>query len=187
MVNLAKKFAVLAIAMSLAVAPVASMAATKSPSGGKTEATTETKPEYVRKESGVSSNGSAFATYKTGKASLKSFKTSKKSASVPKTIKYKGKTYKICYIRKYAFKKSKKLVTLTVGSNVVKINTSAFSSSKIKTVKFNTKKVPDIRKGAFKKSKVKTIKITKKMSAKNFKKFKKLLKKVGFKGTIKRY
>jgi len=137
----------------------------------------------------VKHNSSTYDTTKSGTAHLKKYKkTSKKSLTVPTTMKYNGITYKVNCIHAKAFSKCKKLKTVTIKSNIKRIKKHAFRSSKVSTVKFAGKSFPSkIESGAFKKSKVKTIKVTKKMSKKNYKKLKKALRKAGFKGRIKRY
>lgn len=177
MVNLVKKFATIALAMTLAVGAVVPAAAATSP-------TTGTKAKAVTKSS-VTYNKATYSTNKNGTAALKSEKSGKKSVTV-NTVKYKKVTYKVTAINAKAFAKSK-ATTVTVGANVKTIKKNAFKSSKVKTIKFAGKKVVTVKKNAFKGSKVKTIKVTKKMSKKNFNKFKKALKKAGFKGKIKRY
>ena len=80
-------------------------------------------------------------------------KTSVKTTEVPKTVKIKGKSYKVTAIREGAFKNCKKLTTVTVGSNVTTIGANAFAGcAKLKTVKLNSK-VKTIAENAFGKCK----------------------------------
>ncbi len=89
-----------------------------------------------------------------------------KTKRVPKNPKINGYKFTVTAIAKNAFAKMKKL----------------------KTIKFFSTKALKVAKGAFGKLNTKkiTIKVTTKMSKKEFKKFKKNLRKAGFKGTIKR-
>ena len=87
-----------------------------------------------------------------------------KTKVISQFAKVNGKKYLITTLGKNAFAKMKKL-------KVVKIySTKALKVQKNPFGKLNTKKI--------------TIKVTKKMSAKEFKKFKKNLRKAGFKGKI---
>ena len=91
-----------------------------------------------------------------------------KSCTVYGIVKHKNVTYKVTVIKKTAFKALKKVKTIRFDAeskNVQKIEKGAFSGCK----------------------KLKTIKISKKMSNKDFKRLKKLIRKAGFKGKITRY
>ncbi len=89
-----------------------------------------------------------------------------KTKKVPKTIEYKGKKYTVTGINKNAFAKMKKLRTIKIyATKALKVQKGAWG-------KLNTKKM--------------TVKVTKKMSKSQFSKFKKNLRKAGFKGAIKR-
>ena len=54
--------------------------------------------------------------------------TKTKSTTIPNTIKVSGITYKVTSIGTDAFKNCKKLRTVSIGVNVVKINNSAFNN-----------------------------------------------------------
>ena len=207
MVNLAKKAAVLALSVTLAVGSTfTAFAATSSPSkGGTTEkkpaATTQKKPATTQKKKPTTPaavnkevkvkrkssqfKGTIYQLKKSKTAVLKKLVTKKKTDKIPATFSYGGIKYKVTVIKSKSLKSSKKLRTLKIGKNIKLIQKNAFYGSKIKTVKFISKKtVPKIKKGAFKKSKVKKIFITKKMSKKKYKKLKKALRKAGYKGKI---
>lgn len=176
-----KKIIVIALALAMAVSMIMPAFAAKSPTKGKTPITKDMVRDSKTKKN-------IYKVYKSGYAHLKSLKVpKKKSATVPSTITYKGVTYKVNWIRANAFCKNSKLRTITIKGNIKTINKHAFKGSKIKTVKFACKKAPKLRKGSFKKCKVKTVKVSKKMSKSAYKKFKKALRKAGFKGKIKRY
>lgn len=215
LVNLAKKAAVLALSVTLAIGSTFTAFAASSPTNGgttqkkpvtttqkkpatttqKKPATTTQKkkpttPAAVNKDIKVTRKASKFRgtiyQLKKSKTSvLKRLVTKKKTDKIPDTIKYRGVRYKVTVIKSKSLKTSKKLRTLKIGKNIRLIQKNAFYDSKINTVQFISKKVPiRIQKGAFKKSKVKKIFITKKMSKKNYKKFKKKLRNAGYKGKI---
>ena len=113
--------------------------------------------------------------------------------STEKTIKVAGKVtvknveYTVVRIKKGAFKNAKKATKIVIPDTVKTIDKKAFSGAKkLKTIKFNCTKKIKVKKGAFKglDTTTMTIKLNKKMSKKQFKKFKKALEKAGFKGTI---
>ena len=215
MVNLARKAAVIALSATLAVGSTFTAFAAKSPSqGGTTQkkpaATTQKKPAATTKKKPATTTqkkkpttpvavnkeikvkrkssqfkGTIYQLKKNKTAVLKKLVTKKKTDKIPATFSYGKVKYKITVIKSKSLKASKKLRTLKIGKNIKLIQKNAFYGSKIKTVKFISKKtVPKIKKGAFKKSKVKKIFITKKMSKKKYKKLKKALRKAGYKGKI---
>lgn len=103
--------------------------------------------------------------------------------SIPATVKYKGKTYKVTSVGASACKNYKKLKTLIIGKNVTTIGTKAFGGCKklskitIKTTqlkKVGAKALTGINKKA-------VIKVP----AKRLAKYKKLLKNKGQKKTVK--
>lgn len=53
-----------------------------------------------------------------------------KKVTVPATIKYKGKTYKVTEVASGALRGKKKLQTVVIGKNVTKIGANAFSKCK---------------------------------------------------------
>ena len=102
--------------------------------------------------------------------------------SIPATVKYNGMSFKVTAVNKKAFKKQKKLKSVTIGKNVKSIGASAFEgSSKLAKVKFSGTAIKTIGKNAFKgikknaafsvkKSKKATIKkLLKKAKTKNYK------------------
>ena len=183
MVNLVKKFAMFALALSLAFAGVVPgyAAGTPSPtSGATTEAKEDTKPVSKSK---ITYQKGEYSTNNKGNAALTSERSGKKSVTI-NTIEYNGYKYKVTVIKAKAFQKSK-ATDVSLGSNVKTVNANAFKKSKVKTVKVG-KKAPTFKKGAFKGSKVKTVKVKKSMTKKDFKKFVKALRKAGFKGKVKR-
>lgn len=112
----------------------------------------------------VRSSGASKGYYtKIGKKSLRfdasALGLSAKKASVPATVKINKKTYKVTSIASYAFTGYDKLTTLTIGKNVKRINSSAFSGCKsLKSLTINSKKLTAKKiKGALKGSSIKTI------------------------------
>ena len=135
-------------------------------------------------------SGAAYAQYKITSATeaqyLKSkLKKSAKSASIPATISVAGKTYAVTSVAKGALKGYKKVKSLVIGANVVKIGASAFQGcKKLAKVTVKSKKLKSIGKKAFKStsSKIK-VKVPKAKKAA----YKKMLKKAGLpkKGKVK--
>ncbi|MBQ3281357.1 MAG: hypothetical protein IJH41_03010 [Eubacterium sp.] len=130
-------------------------------------AATSSKEEPGDKTKKQTGRYTEYITYSDGTAAVRGTKKSTynhKIKRIFKTTKIKGKKYTITQINKNAFAKMKKLKIVKVYSTrALKVQKGAFG-------KLNTKKI--------------TVKVTKKMSAKNFKKFKKNLRKAGFKGKI---
>ena len=87
-----------------------------------------------------------------------------------------------------AFKSCKNVTKITLPATVKKFNKKAFTGAKkVKTIVVKSKKAITVKKGAFKGLKTKKITIKAgKMSKKQLKKFKKSLKKAGFKGKVKK-
>ncbi len=74
------------------------------------------------------------------------------SAKVPNTIKIKGKTYKVTAIASEAFRGNKKLKKITIGKNITKIPSKAFSNmKKLGTLKILSTKIKKIGSSAFSK------------------------------------
>ena len=74
-----------------------------------------------------------------------------KKLTIPATVKVKGVTYKVTAVSDKAFKGSKKLTTVTIGSNVTKIGKEAFSGCKnLKKITVTAGKLKTISKNAFK-------------------------------------
>ena len=112
-----------------------------------------------------------------------SYKKTKKTISIPKTVKLAGKTYKVTKIANKAFTKCKKLKKATIGANVTQIGTKAFfKSQKLSRIIIKTKKLKKVGASAFKKL-WKSVKIKVPASKKN--KYKSLLKKKINKDTTK--
>ena len=129
-------------------------------------ASTPSKEPYPGKKNGKTNE---YVYTKAGDCTLIGVKKNAqklKTKRVPKNPKINGYTFTVTGVAKNAFAKMKKL----------------------KTIKFFSTKALKVAKGAFGKLNTKkiTIKVTTKMSKKEFKKFKKNLRKAGFKGTIKR-
>ena len=135
--------------------------------------------------------GGVKATVKTtddGTAVVKDVKSSKKSVTVSSTVKVDGVEYKVTTIEANAFANCKKATKIALPATVKTIKKEAFTGAKkVKTIVVKSKKAVTVKKGAFKG--VDTQKITikaSKMSKKQLKKFKKELKKAGFKGKVKK-
>lgn len=74
-----------------------------------------------------------------------------KSLTVPATVKYKGKTYKVDFIGTKAFYGCKKLQSITIGKNVTGIASKAFyNCKKLKVINVASKKISSVGKNAFK-------------------------------------
>ena len=74
-----------------------------------------------------------------------------KKLTIPATVKVKGVTYKVTAVSDKAFKGSKKLTTVTIGSNVTKIGKEAFFGCKnLKKITVTAGKLKTISKNAFK-------------------------------------
>ncbi len=113
-----------------------------------------------------------------------------KSVTVPATVKYNKKTFKVTQINAKAFA-GKKIKNVTIGANVSKIAANAFKGSKATKVILKTK---HLKKAGVKKclkgAKVKTVQVkvgSKKVNKKFVKSYKKIFTKkiAGMKVTIK--
>ncbi len=105
------------------------------------------------------------------------------TASVGASVTIKGTKFTIRQIGSSAFAKCKKLKSITLGSNVVKIGKKAFyNCPKLKKIMVKSKKITGVGgnalKGIYRKAKVK-------VPASRLKKYKKLFKKKGQKKTVK--
>ena len=135
--------------------------------------------------------GGVKATVKTtenGTAAVKNVKSSKKSVTVSSTVEVEGVEYKVTTIEANAFANCKKATKIALPATVKTIKKEAFTGAKkVKTIVVKSKKAVTVKKGAFKGVDTKkiTIKVSK-MSKKQLKKFKKELKKAGFKGKVKK-
>ena len=180
MKKLMKNVAVLALAAAVAVGSVTGVsAAVKSP-------TSSLVP--VNAKNVAVSNGNTVDTKANGTAEVGAVVAKKSTATVPSKVTVKGVTYTVTVIKAKAFaktaKKAKKIVI-----PIKKVNKKGFTGTKkLKTIIVKGTKSFTVKKGAFKNvnSKKITVKVNKKMSAKEFKKLKKNLKKAGFKGKIKK-
>ena len=106
-----------------------------------------------------------------------------KKASIGKTVKISGITYKVTAIANKAFKGKKKLASVTIGANVKSIGASAFDGcGKLKVITIKGKKLKKVGKNAFKGTNKKlVIKVPKAQK----KAYKKILKGKGQKKTAK--
>lgn len=140
-------------------------------------------PKPVTKNN-VKASGVTVNTKSNGTAVLTKAKSGKK-VSVASKITVKGVKYTVTVINAKAF--SKKTTQVTLPATIKTINKSAFTGAKkLKKIVINSKKSITVKKGAFKGLNTKKITIqAKKMSKKELKKFKKALKKAGFKGKVK--
>ena len=150
------------------------------------------------------------STSKDGTAKLDEVKkTNKTSVKVSSTVTVDGVKYTVTTITANAFAKCAKMKDVTIPSSVTKVAKGALKGAK-KLTKMTLKGKPVVKKGALKgAAKLKTItltgkadfekgafkgldtekmtiKISKNMSAKKFKAYKKELKAAGFKGKIKK-
>ena len=177
MKKLMKNVAVLALAAAVAVGSVTGVsAAVKSP-------TSSLVP--VNAKNVAVSNGNTVDTKANGTAEVGAVVAKKSTATVPSKVTVKGVTYTVTVIKAKAFaKKAKKAKKIVIPATIKKVNKKGFTGTK----KLKTIIVKGTKKGAFKNvnSKKITVKVNKKMSAKEFKKLKKNLKKAGFKGKIKK-
>lgn len=183
-----KKVLALTLAGALAFGGVqtSAYAATSSP----TSAVVTVKKNDVKAEKTKSGITSTVDTKKDGTAKLETIKkTTKTTVTIESYVKIDGVKYKVTSIGDNAFKNATKAKTIVIPKTVTKINSKAFSSMSktVKTIQFNVTKAPTVSKTAFKGTSTKnmTITVSKKMSAKELKKFKASLKAAGFKGTVK--
>ncbi len=125
----------------------------------------------------TSTKGTARVTY---------VKSSKKTVSIGRTITVKGVKYTVVEVSANAFKKCTKATKITLPATIKVVNKNAFKGAKkVKTITFSGKKSITIKKGAFSGLNTKKMKIkASKMSKKELAKFKKALKKAGFKGKV---
>ena len=73
-----------------------------------------------------------------------------KKAVIPATVRENSITYKVTTIGKKAFQNCKKLNTVVVGKNVVKIETSAFyCCKKLRSITIKSKNLKSVSKKAF--------------------------------------
>ena len=170
----------LAAALTLGSAAVAG-AATNSPA--------EPDVEPSKQTATVTNNGvkEKVKTTASGNATISKVTSTKKSVKVSSTVEIDGVEYKVTTIDAKAFANCKKATKVSLPATVKTIKKGAFTGAKkVKTIVINSKKSITVKKGAFKgvNTKKMTIKAGK-MSKKELKKFKKALKKAGFKGKVK--
>lgn len=129
-------------------------------------------------------------TYKVTKSASKNgtvefAKVSKPTSNItiPDTVSVNGVTYKVTSISKNAFKNNKKLMKVTIGKNINKINTNTFYGCKnLKTITIKSTNLKSVGKNAFKGINAKAkIKVPKS----KLKSYKKLFSKKGQKSTVK--
>lgn len=101
-----------------------------------------------------------------------------KSATVPASIKYGGRVYKVTAVGSKAFSKKKKLKSVTIGKNVKTIAAKAFyKCSSVKTVNIKAVALKKVGKKAF--SGINSRAVFKISKKKKLKSYKKLIKKSG--------
>ena len=103
--------------------------------------------------------------------------TKKTTVSIPKTVTFGGKTFKVTAVAENALKNNKKVKTLTIGENIKKIDKNAFNGCKnLKSITINSTKLTKVGSNALKGINAKaTIKVPKnKLTA-----YKKVLKSKG--------
>ena len=89
-----------------------------------------------------------------GEAEITDCFSKKSKITIPATIKYKGKTYKVTSIAASAFNGNRKIKTVVIGKNISYIGRKAFYGCKnLSTVKIQSKKLTYVGKAAFKKIK----------------------------------
>lgn len=125
--------------------------------------------------------GNEATSHKNVRSSVLVYDLNEKGAVLTKVWSKKVKSLKTATAPAYVTKDGKKYAVVAVKKNAFK------GAKKLKTIKFKAKKALKVEKGAFKglKTDKMTIKLNKKMPKKQSAKFKKALKKAGFKGTIK--
>lgn len=102
---------------------------------------------------------------------------SKSKVTIPKTVKYGGKSFKVTAIADKALKSNKKVTSITIGANVKSIGKEAFyKCGKLKTITISSTKLEKVGKNALKgihsKAKIK-------VPEKKLKDYKTILKKKG--------
>lgn len=176
--KLTKKVIALLLATTLTIGSATIAMGADTPS-----ATTAQEPTKV--EDAFAADDSVVDTTTKGTATLVQVGDELSSKVTVDKVTVNGVEYTVTTIGAKAFEGAK-ATTVTLGAGIKKIDKSAFSKSKVKTLVLTGKKAITVKKGAFTKSKVKTIKVNKKMSKSQFKKLEKALKKAGFKGKIKK-
>ncbi len=178
-----KRIAALALAAVLTFGTaVTSMAATESPTTGKKPVT----QDNVKSEDNIYTT----KTYRKGWMRIKSAKAvNKKKVAIPETMTINGITYRVTSLGAGSLKKWKKVKTIVLSKNVDTVHGYTFKNcKKLRTIIVKNTQPINFYKRAFKgvDTKKLTIKFSKNMSKKDFKKTKKRLRKIGFKGKIER-
>ena len=87
--------------------------------------------------------------------------SSVKSLSIPKTVKLKGVAYKVTVVGEGAFQNYKKLKTLTIGENVVRIQKNALTGCDgLRKLDIESVKIKSIQKSVLKKKNVDLLDVT---------------------------
>ena len=161
---------------------------------GNSNTNTDKKPQQNNTSSSSVKKGDSVTVGKakfkvTGSEAVEYTAPKSKTAStitIPATVKISNKTYKVTSIAANAFKNCKKLKKITIGKNVTKIGKKAFyNCKKLKTVLVKTKKLTQKKVGskAFTGTPKKAVM---KVPKKQLKLYKKIFKKKGFVGKIKK-
>lgn len=88
---------------------------------------------------------------KDGMVTVISARKNIKTAVIPATVKYDGRSYPVTNIASKAFAGCKKLTSVTIGANIKKIGNKAFyGCTKLNKIVFKGSKVPAVGKNAFK-------------------------------------
>lgn len=186
MIKAVKKALVCALTAALTFGTLASAAPTP------TSPTQSVEPQRQTNVIAEQSNGisSTVDTKTDGTAKLAAVEeTSKKTITILSKVTVNGVKYSVTEIDANAFENCKNATKVSLPSTITKINANAFTGAKkLKTIVLSGTKAITVEKGAFKgiNTKKMTIKVSKKMSNKQFKKFKKNLRKAGYKGKLKR-
>lgn len=155
-----------------------------------TQSPTTSNVQPVTREDVKTSTGAKVDVKKDGTAIFSAVKsTSATSIAVPEKVVVNGVKYTVTTIDAMAFAKAKKTTKLTLPASIKKISAGAFFGvKKLKTVVLKGKKSIKVEKDAFigLNTKKLTIKVNKNMSKKELNKLKKVLKKAGFKGKVKK-
>lgn len=171
MIKAVKKVLVCALSSVLMLGTLAS-AAPQSP-------TISVEPTKQTNVTAEPSNGitSTVDTKKDGTAKLSTVKaTSKTSVTISSQVTVNGVKYAVTEIDANAFKNCTKATKVTLPATITKVNANAFAGAKkLKTIVLPVTKAITVEKGAFKglNTKKMTIKVSKKMTKKQLKKFKK--------------
>lgn len=175
---------VLALSLTFGAAQAANAA------GSPASANETVESENVKVDSETKGAASKVDTSEDGTAALAAVKkTDASSVTVKSTVTVDGVEYKVTTVSAKAFANAANAKNITLPSTITKIEKNAFKGAeKLKTLVLPVKKSITVKNGAFTgtdTSKM-TIKVSKKMSAAQLKKFKKVLKKAGYKGKVSR-